>query len=439
MLAPGGTGAAIDEALNLAAAAAGQGAELVVVSDGGVPEPESSAPDARWVLVGAPEPNVAVVKAEARSSGGTLKLFARVSNFADTVAAAPIALMVDGDKYDEQLLDLDPNGSVELVWALPNDAKTAEIAVAGDDAAPLDDSAVVPLQRAPRLVQLVGDPQSRISQALSAMPGVEIRPVTMETMRTDGTFDATVIVAQAPDALPPGGVILVDPPPGDLLDATTTDATSIVESMDPHPLNEGLDFSGAVLEGHSAPNLPPWAETIIPAGGAPAVFAGVVDGSRVVVLAFDPERGTISERLGFPIFVARAIAWSAPTGAGTVLRAGEWVDLPPARFEVESPSGLQETVQGHFEDTREPGMYVARSLGTGPGRTLRFAVHAGDATESDLRLRSEAKMPSREVGAREEAGGRRLWTYLVGLALLVVLAEGILRRVFRESRGGRST
>lgn len=387
-LAPGGeggTGAATDEALALARAAAGPGADIVVVTDGGIPAPSLGLPAARWELVGGPLDNLAVVDAAARSAGGETRLFARLASFGERPAQAPLRLLVDGREIDRRTVDLAPGGTFETVWTLPVGARTAELRVEAGDALLADNAASVPIARAGRQLQISGD-SAAVARALNAIPGAEIERVGLGTYHADGSMPLSVFAGEVPEVLPPGGVLLVNPPPGRLFAGRAEDASARIAAPGEHPLVAGLDLTGVEIEGLTDPALPDWAEPVLQADGMTAVFAGTWGDSRVVVLAFDPDRGGIADRLAFPLLVARAIEWAAPEAAPATVLAGDLAE----------------------SDLR-------RRIDPGAIQSSDSEAHLAPATAYDL-------------------GGKALWPWFAGLALGIVLLEGAWRA--RLARGG---
>lgn len=424
-LRPGGTGAMTDEAIRLARAAAGDAAEVVIVSDGAVPAPQGVGPAVRWELVGGPEDNLALLDVRAGRTAEGQRLFARLASFADGVVAVPLALQVDEQTLDERTVDLEPGGTFETVWDLPATARTATVTIRPDDALPADDRAVVPLEPSELRVQLVGRSDA-VERALAARPDVRLERVGLGTFRVDGSADASVFVGPVPERLPPGGVLLFDPEPGTLLDAAAADAAVTLTTGGDHPLVAGLDLSGVSLAGLSDPTVPPWAEPVLTAEGQTVALAGTLGRSNVVAFALDPEGGDLRERLAFPLWVARALDWVVGTSLPAVVAAGQPVELPPSHRVVQVPGGRPVASEGTpFEGTAEPGLYLVRGDGVAAGRIGRFGVQAGDATESDLRRRTF--LPQVEPAPAAALTGQELWPWLAALALAVCLVEGLWR------------
>ncbi|MFN2114924.1 MAG: hypothetical protein ACK2T6_04350, partial [Anaerolineae bacterium] len=109
--------------------------------------------------------------------------------------------------------------------------------------------------------------------------------------------------------------------------------------------------------------------------------------------------------------------------------------------EVHGPGISERRVRRLFENTSRTGLYSATSTRGSEPRQIRFAVTAGDAAESDLRV------PAAPISAVGRAGGvgdtpeRPLWPWLLVAALVVALAESVWRASGRASGAGtrRST
>lgn len=426
-LRPGGTGAAVDEALALAQAVAPAGAELVVVSDGVVAPPAPGVPAARWELVGRAADNVAVVSAEPRTTAGETRLFARVVNFGRSPADSAVGLTVDGRKLDRRPLALAPGASEDLVWTLPSGAAAAELRLEGRDALPADDVAVVPLSAPARRIQLAGDSPA-VARALSALPDSVVESVGAASYRTDGLPDVSVFTGLAPDPLPPGAVLLINPPADARLGVGTDRGSAIVDGGGDAALFEGLDLVGVRLAGLPSVELPTWAESLWSIAGQPILYAGRLGASDLLVMAFDPDQGDLARRLAFPMLVARAVERVAAKSPGALVRAGQLVSAPPGSgWSMVRPDGGGDPLTGATDATGQPGLYRLQSSRPGiPART--FGVISGDPEESNLWAVAEglASVPGPAPGA---PAGRPWWPWLAAAAVVLMLLEAGLRAV----------
>jgi hypothetical protein len=219
----------------------------------------------------------------------------------------------------------------------------------------------------------------------------------------------------------------------------TAAVSASIDAVGDHPLVRGLDLTGVELVGLTGGDLPPWAEAVLAVGGRAAAYTGVTGASRVVVFGFDPDGGTLAGRLAFPLLVNRAVAtgWAR---IPAVVEAGAPVLLPEAAESVRMPDGASAPARGAFDATGEPGWYAVRLPAPSGGRQVRFAVHAGDAAESDLRRTPGAPLASDGRMARGAAAGREWWPALAALALVVMFGEATWRARLplerRSERGG---
>jgi hypothetical protein len=422
-LVPGGTGAATDEALALAAAVA-PGAEIVVVSDGRVPAPGPGAPAARWELVGAPADNVAVVTAAARRLAGETRLFARLANFGRAAVHVPLALVLDRREWDRRVVELAPGATHEAVWSLPAGARQAEVRLTSADALAADDVASVPLDDRPVRVQWVGE-SSAVGRALAADPALVVTHPGLGTYRGDGSVDVTVFVGAVPDPLPAGGVVIVHPSAGGPLGVRPTGGAVVVDAVGDDPLVAGLDLTGTTLADVAELAPAPWLAPVPGAGDHALAYVGARPEGAVVVLPFNPDGGDVARRLAFPILVSRAVALATGARIEPVVPAGVAEPLPgTTSWMVTDPAGARRTATGHFDDTALPGLYqVERPAGIEARST--FAVVSGDLTESNLRAPVARSAPGpRSAG---QPGRVPLWPWLAGAGLVCAVAEGLVR------------
>ncbi len=419
---PGGVGASTDEALALAAAVAGPGAELVVVTDGRVVPPTGTVSGVRWEVLGHVADNVAIVDAAPDPAGFAPRLFARVANLGRSPAQVPLRLLADGQLVHRALLDLAAGETHEAVWDVPPSTHVAEVLLDHVDALAADNHASVPLQTPPWVIQLAGRSPA-VERALAALPNTVVEAVGAATYRTDGTVDVSVFVGAGPEALPPGGVILVNPEPGGTL-ASRGDGHSVaLDTLGDAPLLGGLDLSGVTLFNVPTADLPPWAEPLLAVDGRPVVVAGHWRQSSLLALLFDPDVGDVAGRLAFPVLMARAVAAVAPLRPEASLPAG--AALGPARpgwRTLVLPDGARRATSAVVDGTGLPGVYRLEGVSGAPG--LAVSVLAGDLLESDL---GSPVLPATPAPAPGAAGMRDLWPWLVALALGLTVAEAALR------------
>lgn len=371
-------GANLDQALALAAAVARPGAEIVVIGDPGLGRPSAGAPPARFERVGSAVDNLGLSDAALRQAAGGLWLFARASSFADQAREARLGLWVDGSEIASRELTLAPGESQDAAWSLPPSAREVTLALDAGDAWPDDDRRQLRPELPGTRIQLAGESPA-LARALAALPGATLARVGLGDYRTDAWPQVSVFVGPAPLDPPPGGLLLVRPEPGGSLAITGEPRNGRVVDAGTGRLAEGLDLSGLNLVGLRAMEAPAGAEVLLQTDSLPAILAWSGPTGRVMVMAFDPERGGLMDRLAFPLLVARAVAWLAEGGTGGA----------------------------------EPSVGEAVAM-------------APPLAEQDLRGAAEG-WPADRARPLAVPGGRPLWPWLAGLALLLLMIEGAWR------------
>lgn len=455
-LRAGGTGSDLDAALTLAEASL-QGrdrARVVVITDAALPAPQLSALAARpaalpveWVNVGAPIDNRAMVALAARPRGavGPIQVYARAVNYGQTPLRTVVRLLGDGQLLDTRAVNLQPAGEVELTWAVPRGVVELRAELDGADGLPADDVATISLdQTRPVSALLVSDAPAALERALRALPGVAvttIAPGQYAGAPEAGVADLTVFDGYLPPAWPPGGVLVVNPPPGSpLLDVGERPREPGPDQRAPRATEAGAEL----LDGLSLASVsfgaardvapPPWARTLLARGDQPLILRGRVGSSEVAVWAFDLAQGNLATRLAFPLLTARTVRDLTPAPLPASALLGEELRLVPdpraAWVELAAPDGSVAVLTATPGEPLplaldQPGVYTLAERAE--GRTLytgRLAVNAGAPFESDLTPRAlpPSLSPAAAAGLRDDQS-RPLWPWLAAAALAVMMAE----------------
>ncbi|HEU4324087.1 MAG TPA: VWA domain-containing protein [Roseiflexaceae bacterium] len=436
-LRPGGTGAAMDEALTLAAGALDpqKPGRIVVLTDGSLPTPAARnlPADVDWRTVGGIADNRAVVTFAARPLGATLQVYARVANYAASPFSGQLRLYGDEQLLDTRTVTIDPERESEQTWRLSAGPRTLRVELDGSDALAADDTARLHVGGPrPLRVALVSDTPDTLRRALEAVPGVTVEPLATSAYAADPAADLTVFDGFLPERWPASAVLAVNPPASTAL-LQVGDQTRAVDSgglTQRSELLAGLSFGGVEFGPVPAVSAPPWAETLLSDGETPLIMRGR-DGDRVVVVwAFDLERSNLRTRLAFPLLVARTVRDLSPGPLPDAIQAGAPLTLRPAAratsVQLTTPDGQNSTAEAApaltLDTLTQPGWYrVVEQSPTGPLFDGRVAVNAGSPLESDLRPQAA---PQLTAAAQGEADSQRrvleLWPWLA-LGALVVL------------------
>ncbi len=369
---------------------------------------------------------------------GRHRLMARLVNFGRLPAETLLRLSLDGEVQDETAVRLAAGEETLRFWDLPSQAGTAAVEIVAPDALPLDNRAELWLSTpSARRVLLLSDMPDPLDRALQAQPDVALTVRALAPPdRSAAEFDLLVL-----DGLPPGlnawpgpAVWLVSPPLDHPLLSASATRTGLRPAADTaSPLVAGVDLSGVYFERVPQVDLPDWAEVDLWAAGpdetlTPLIFHGTVDGTRLVVWAFNPRQSNLPGRLALPLLTANTLAWLLTPAPPQSVLSGQPVLLDGASAVV-LPGGRRVPVEhGLFRQTHQPGLYTVLNAQARPAGG--FAVHAGSALESDLTRRlpvDTLNLTLRPAGGPSpETRYEEFWPWLVGAALLGIVVEGWL-------------
>jgi len=454
-------------ALELASAIAARQPEtqVVVLSDGRVMLPDRLALKGHlhYVPVGISGDNqaISVLSLQTAPGGESLTAFAQVANYGEGPAQRRLALYADGQLYNAYDLDIPSQGQRAIVADdLPLTSLVVEARLDGQDALPLDDRAWTVLRNAePVAVTLITDGNLFLETALSLLSGLQVttvRPSDFEEGReNDKSEEArislpslqpsglTILDAYTPltATLPAGNLFFIAPPRSTehftVTGIVDQPAPRLVDVADPllaHVTLDGVSMLDAVRV-----TLPSWARPVIAGDvtgeSTPLLFAGELDGRRLVVLTFDLHRSDLPLQVAFPLLLANLTGWLAP-GMGGDLPAhvppgtAVTVSLPP---EVESvtvtrPDGstarlVPEGGRIAFADTGQLGVYQMTWAKTGQAN---LAVNLFSPQESDVQpadTLSTIGTGEAEEGEHPRQARREWWRPLAYIALALLTIE----------------
>ncbi|MCS7071348.1 MAG: hypothetical protein NZM00_07575, partial [Anaerolinea sp.] len=432
----------------------------------------------RYVRVGTSGDNAAIAALAARAlPGATPQVFARIVNFAPEAVEVIFDVRVDGVLFTAERLTVPAGGALPFtLTGLPDDFTTLQAGItrpaerAARDDLPVDDSAyaVAPTTRERRVLLLAEGESLFLEQVLRALPGVTL-------LRTDpaggipaGPFDLIVFEGWLPDALPPGDLLIVNPPAGAGL---FTLGDPITVQADPTALGDlrlvrangaGVDLTlveaagglDAVNLAAFRPVQAAWASPLAEVNRGPIIVAGTVDDRQVAVFAFDLRASDLPLQIAFPALMAALLDWYAPEDSIAAPAFSLTGDALPIRLpsgaaaaRITLPDGsarelAHDRPELTFAGTMQPGLYRIDALDAAGAVTASAwtAVNAFRAEESDIRPREVIRPGDRVIDDQqaEETGQREFWPWLAGLALIAILCEwGLYQRRQRAPAGLR--
>jgi hypothetical protein len=398
--------------------------------------------------LGAPLDDQSVEGAVARcapADAADCRLHADVRNDADGARTDVVEVRDGARLLVRQSVRVGAHARTGVVLRVPAGARLRVAVVGPGDGLPEDDAASVvvpaPTSAAVTLVSDAGR-TSALARALAAAPGARLRLVTPAAYRRAGAAAARAtdvlvldrVAAGSPSPAVPS-VVRVAPPGGPAL----ADA-AVTTTADGDPLLAGVDLTGLVVDAGAARRLSPAAGlgAVVSAAGGPLLSAGILNGQRTAVLAFDPRRSTLPGLAAFPTLVANLVSWGRGAAPAGPRRAGDaWaVALPAGTSATVTPGGraLRTPAGGGVAavplDRPGPVTVVARGPWGTRAETVAVTVAAPAAATAGAPVALRAPATPAAAGGRSER-----WPWLVALALAVLVAEAaVALRLRRASR-----
>jgi hypothetical protein len=315
-LQPGMTGAAIRDALAVAssqiAATPDRRGQIYLFTDASfapLDQVGQLAAPVQVVATGGGSNNQALSALVVRMdpSGRSQTAFVEVANESDAAAHVPMRLTADGAPLDERQLDLPPTSRTRISIPLPADARKISVRLLGHDALALDDALdTLAPGGPPRNVVLLGRQSDGLLRAIESIPSLHLRPDP--ALADQSPPDLTVLQGVLPTQLPPGPLLLVDPPSTSarLLGVGLGSAAKIQQL---HPLLTGLDLVALRTGTPAVSGVPGWAHVILGTEAGPLILEGRLEGHPVVALTFDPAVSGLEKSLAYPLLISNATSF----------------------------------------------------------------------------------------------------------------------------------
>lgn len=466
MDAPGGI-ADIDAALELSAdlILPDRSNRLTLISDGAVrvnPEVASrvAAPIELQVVGQADDalPNVAVTAIGSRpiaNRDDMYRLSFTLSSYAPEPVRLPYRVQADGVDVAASEIDLLAAESRSIEVTLPQGSRAADVLLDVGDSFAADNRATTLLggdAAAGLDVLLISDNPSALERALAALPDarIEVFPTSTPGMRALATgFDLAVFqgISPVPDDIPDVPMLFFRPTQlGDRFASDGVMSAPTIDRIDAGAdILDGVDWAGVTFGDTPAYVLDEGDGELVrgTANGVdgPLAWRGDIDGAPYVAFGFDLESSNLTQRVAFPVLIARSVAELATEPIASTLPIGEPLlyraEPGATSLAVTDPAGETISIEAPatggpvlFEGMGRAGRYTVTELGEG-GQALgetAFVVNAGHPVESDLRP-NDALSGSLEGAAASDAdvtarrGLADIWPLLVAIAGAVIAFE----------------
>lgn len=410
---------------------------------------------------GAP-PNYAITQVGARlvsARSDQYRLSMAISSFDANAARIPYRVLADGAEIAANELDLAPGQSRTVEVNLPPAAREAQVSIQVRDGMEIDNWGSVLLDQAGLSalnILLLSDVPGPLERALSVIPGasVDVWATTTPGIKAlAAPYDLVVFEGTTPAAsdIPDTPMVFVRPQAMEgafALDGVMG-GPEIEQLVIGDSMLEGVDLAGVTFAETPVYSLPDSSQTLVQGIGGgvrgPLLWRGTLSSQPYVGLAFDIASSNISQRVTFPVLVARIVEGLTEDPLPGAVTIGEPLVYRPGTsasiVELTTPAGATErlshvpsangsSTEITFGMSGQPGTYRVRELRADGGVAAEgtFVVNAGHPAESDLRPRPglEAALVGGDPGGVSRSAATsaaELWPFLAAAGTLLILAE----------------
>lgn len=342
---------------------------ILVFTDGALEESEIGG-EILIEIFGGPVNNQALLDLDVvQVSQFKTEVFVRVVNFSEEFTTREIVLIVDGKEIQNEVIGLEPLGTLTKTWSLAGTPENVEINLVGRDDLLEDDSAYFVIHQGNAVqVALVAEEPFPLDKALNASPGVELEIFTPEEYHPGLFYDLIVFRGYLPQVWPVGLVLVVDPP----VSSTLLEVTGIIEvgenvvQEDVTALAQvGLDtvrWGGAWLVENSK-NYRKLAWTT----DATLLAYNDQEYAQIYLLLPDLNDGNFTQHPAFPILISNIIDEARPLNYPSQLNLGKELEIG-----------------GQFIHPQIPGFYEVEVIDLkGETTQVQIGVNAGTRQESN--------------------------------------------------------
>ncbi len=407
-------------------------------------------------------PNYAITQVGARpvsARSDQFRLSMTVSSFDTEAARIPYRVLADGVEIVANELELAGGQSRTVDVNLPPAASDAQVSIQVRDGMEVDNRGTVLLDEAGLSavnILLLSDAPGPLERALSVIPGASVdvwETATPGIKALAAPYDLVVFEGTTPETSDVPDTPMVFVRPQAMEGAFALDGVMggprIEQVVIGDPMLEGVDLAGVTFAETPVYSLPEGSQTLVQGSASgtsgPLMWRGTLSGQPYVGLAFDIASSNISQRVTFPVLVARIVGGLTEDPLPDAVTIGEPLVYRPgtatAVVEFTTPAGTMTrlphapatngtSTQITFDATGQPGTYQVRELRVDGGVAAEgtFVVNAGHPAESDVRPRpglDEALVGGNPRGISQSAAtsAADLWPFLAAAGTLLILAE----------------
>lgn len=441
-------------ALSLAGAIAANepGSGVIWLGDGHaehklVPQalPASSA-SFRFVQMGRSRENAGIAAFVTQPGQQGTEALLRVDNYGSAQSRGTVTVFDDqGKLLDTDSFAIEASGSKTFSFKELPKSPAYRAVIEPEQDSLMEDNAIwsVPFAASKGKVVLYTPAGNRfLHQVMQTVGSMEVETVQKAPEPNAEARDLWVFDGEVPDKLPPGNILVIAPDrKTDWLplagEQELNQGPQAVSADD--PLLKYVDWREVHIAKAAVLGEMPGMRAVVRAGDVELVRAGVVDGRRIAVIAFDLHNSDFPLRPAFPIFMQNVVNWLSPAQATPIATShpGDVLTIPltPGAIErrVTYPNGQQQPIAAEgtvwtMQVPEQLGLYrIDETADTGTVSRY-FSVRMSDA-ESDITPKTlsvfsaSAGQSEGEQQAASATGTQELTYWLAALVLLVLLVE----------------
>ena len=438
----------------------GGSSRIFVFTDGALARPDSLASvdlPLEVVQVGSPVDNTAIIRVDVRSGSDPtmqteqVQAFAMLANYGSRPRELFVTLRQHNasDVLASRKVLVQPGERSPVVLSfemMPGDiGQGVMVELSPKDAMPVDDIAfgrIPPGAQIPVVIAAAGKHSQWLERAFRSDPHVELMSTSIANLTSGAVPPGALVVIEGacPSVLPPGDILIVNPPPGQCL-------TSIVKDEVAKPMITSwataderfrfLTLDGVLLEKARLVEVDsPRKELIHTREGIIAADVST-PGRSATMISFDVGESNWPLKASFVLFVRNLVEQARSHrahGVGGASVAGEPVRLAVPHnvdsVEIVGPGDVKQTARARdglaiVPETTKTGIYHASWGGPSPGSVV-FAVNLTSERESDVRDKPLALPTTGAAIATDvsQVNSHAEWSWLLAaLGLAVVLAD----------------
>lgn len=331
-----------------------------------------------------------------------------VRNYASHTKTGTLTVHLNDNQIYRQAFSLPPRETVSFSVKGFSEAGKLVARVSPNDALAVDNQALAWVaERRERRLVLISSTKSlhqelqRVSQSIPSLTLIAVTPDDFSSL-TLNAQDIVLFHSFVPQTAITTNSLYIFPPPDNPLFPVVSEAEdlSILDWRESHEILHNLGYVDALpLKKARVLALPAWAQVLISSrtgtGEVPLAFTGEKDGHRVVCLAFDLDRGNLtdSDNLTLLLLFLNAVRWLLPPDptAPTLTAPGETFFVPPElaldSLQLTDPHGEQRAIDNPAVEIPHVGEY---SLKNGDYQAIWYA-NLFDELESDIGRAAQAE------------------------------------------------